>query len=434
MISDAWARINVDETDAQRRRRIETELSTLFQADAIAVAPAKREPPVTAESSWRRLFGVSARRPTDEAAVAAAANTNENAGAEETIYFARPTIADVISFGTNGSKGGSIVPPTASTGDGQRAMPRSEDAIRYLSASASAAAVPPSAEGGASRAGAMASKVAFARTLSSESAANSRGGTNWRDLPPCPLNGHVLTDKGLVNLAAFAEEQQRKVAEEEAKRKASSRWFGFGFGGAGASSAASASPSQDPNEASMRTVVPAEDLLTLCDNATKFRTATKMMSEDRQNSRQHDTATIGLAKVMPYMVGGAAAAMLYNVARCFSSTPARSSLMFEYWWTRQRGFSEAELQRFAQRFRTPLVLTTRAMSSQLAVAGTFLFIAYYFRTPQDVASLTAEATRTRLVDDQEAKAHALARYLWFVYYNHPVYAEHSAVRASSVRL
>lgn len=374
-MTSEWLRINVDETDAQRRKRIEQELNSLFHAEVIPIPTPPKKASVTGESSWRRLFGAS---PQPKISPPSSAPDNQTEG---DFYFARPTLGDVV---VSGSKLPSAQPTKIHT------MPRVGTTSDLNTTSS----------------------MAVAKLVNSQN--KGAATADWRQLPPCPLQGYTLTDKGLIDLEAVPHSQPAQ---------APSSWWPWN----GSSRQNVASSSNSPEGM----VVNADELMSLAAESTRFRTATKILDDGRYFQRQHDRATNGMGRVMPWMMGICGSAFYFNVYRCFSSIPARNSLFFKYVWTQEKGYTQNELQRMAQRFRVPMVLSTTGVMSQLFVGSCLLGCAIKFRLPSDLDKISPVGQQTKLLDEQEAKSHALARYLWFVYYHHPAYEEHRTAREAA---
>ena len=216
----------------------------------------------------------------------------------------------------------------------------------------------------------------------------------WADLPPCPIRGFVLDERGLIDL-------------EQSGTPATTSGWPWGKG----------------KSASADYVMSREEVHELAKECAKYESATRAVKDRRlddtlQTGQERVAAELGF-----YISVLTSSLLFFFAARYYPSAYPRSSVIFKRFINKKKGYSEEEMQSIARRYRRPLMATTPMMLMFTGLGSMVGGLAILFK-PGDVhpGETTAKA-EIEAAKEASGKAREGALYAWNVYYHHPVYAK-----------
>ena len=217
----------------------------------------------------------------------------------------------------------------------------------------------------------------------------------WDDVPPCPIRGYILDERGLIDLEG----------ETPSPKPTRSFW------------------GKQQQQQVRGHIMSKQEVLELATECAKYESATRAVKDRRwddgmQSGQERMAAELGFyfSMLTSFVLFGYA-------ARYFPGAYPRSSVLFKRVFTKERGYTEEHLQAIARRYRRPLMATTPMMVMLTTMGGTVLGLAALLKPGKAHVGETEAKAEIETAKIAMGQAREAALYVWNVYYHHPVYTK-----------
>jgi hypothetical protein len=215
----------------------------------------------------------------------------------------------------------------------------------------------------------------------------------WSDLPPCPIRGFVLDERGLIDL-----EKTRPV-------QSSGGWLRRG------------------ETAGQDYIMSKEEVRELATECARYESATRTV-KDRRLDETLQTGQERMAAELGFYLSCLTSFTLFMfAARYYPHAYPRSSFIFKRFVNKKNGYSEEQMQSIAKRYRRPLMATTPMMMMFTSLGSLVGGLALIFKPGEVHGGETAVKAEAQSAKELSSQAREGALYVWNVYYHHPAYSK-----------
>lgn len=248
-----------------------------------------------------------------------------------------------------------------------------------------------------------------AATATAASSSSSASVTDWKALPPCPITGYTLTQEGLVDIAASA-------AAPPQTKGGPKWWFSSKAGAIGGQQA----------------VVSRSDMMQMIRHLRTMEQEAKNEMDEQLPNQVRERSLHGLElAINPCLLGLGVYMMTWKTARLYKSAIPRHSILLTKFLSMMRWrLSVVEKEAAAQRHRRLMMATNSRVALTFSTGAALVAIAWKTRPDSRRVDDAPNAVQGRERVAYEKHTSSTLKWMWYVYYNHPAYADsvsHEAV-------